>query len=72
MQHRQLESTQICRAVWALLRGPMPNATYQRTLQIFGEQRTAEIAFLVGYYCLLASILNMYNGALPSQGDTPS
>lgn len=50
----------------------MPDATYNRTLQAFGEQGTAEIGFLTGYYCLLASILNTYNGAVPSQGNGPS
>ncbi len=45
--------------------GPLPGATYRRAVEVFGEQQTAELVYLVGGYCLVSVLLNAYDMSVP-------
>ena len=57
----------ICYDVAAVLhRGhQVPNTTYQAAVAAFGVQGVAEIAYLVGCYALIGSLLNTFDVNLP-------
>ena len=43
----------------------VPNSTYDAAVSAFGIQGVAEIAYLVGCYCLISSLLNTFDVNLP-------
>jgi len=43
----------------------VPNSTYDAAVSAFGVQGVAEIAYLVGIYCLISSLLNVFDVNLP-------
>ena len=43
----------------------VPNSTYDAAVSAFGVQGVAEIAYLVGCYCLISSLLNTFDVSLP-------
>jgi 4-carboxymuconolactone decarboxylase len=43
----------------------VPNSTYDAAVSAFGVQGVAEIAYLVGCYCLISSLLNTFDVNLP-------
>ena len=45
----------------------LPEATYQRALEAFGEEQTAELVYLVGGYCLISVILNAFDVSVPGR-----
>ena len=45
----------------------LPEATYQRALEAFGEEQTAELVYLVGGYCLVSVILNAFDVSVPGR-----
>ena len=45
--------------------GPLPESTYQVALAAFGEKGTAELIYLVGFYCLISVLLNGYDMSVP-------
>ena len=47
--------------------GQLPEATYQAARDAFGEQGTAELAYLVGGYCFVSVILNAYDISVPGR-----
>lgn len=49
-----------------LLRGhQVPNSTYDAAVSAFGVQGVAEIAYSVGCYCMVSSMLNAFDVNLP-------
>ncbi len=53
---------------YALSRGgQLPEAAYQLALKHFGEAGTAELAYLVGCYCLVSVTLNAYDVSVPGE-----
>lgn len=54
----------------ALTRGAqLPASTYQAAVAAFGEQGTAELIYLVGFYCLICVLLNGYDSGTPESED---
>jgi 4-carboxymuconolactone decarboxylase len=49
--------------------GQLPEAIYQVALSTFGEQGVAELVYLIGGYCFIATILNAYDVAVPGSGE---
>ena len=45
--------------------GQLPASTYQQALAAFGAQGTAELIYLVGFYCLISVLLNGYDMSVP-------
>lgn len=45
----------------------LPESTYQRALQVFGEDQTAELVYLVGGYGLISMLLNAYDVSVPGR-----
>jgi alkylhydroperoxidase family enzyme len=43
----------------------VPNSTYDAAVSAFGVQGVAEIAYFVGVYCLISSLLNVFDVNLP-------
>ena len=43
----------------------VPNSTYDAAVAAFGVQGVAEIAYFVGCYCLISSLLNTFDVNLP-------
>ena len=43
----------------------VPNSTYDAAVSAFGVQGVAEIAYFVGCYCLISSLLNTFDVNLP-------
>jgi 4-carboxymuconolactone decarboxylase len=43
----------------------VPNSTYDAAVFVFGTQGVAEIAYYVGVYCLVSSLLNVFDVNLP-------
>src|ERR1700683_281249 len=43
----------------------VPNSTYNAAVSAFGVQGVAEIAYFVGCYCLISSLLNTFDVNLP-------
>ncbi len=43
----------------------VPNTTYQAAVSAFGVQGVAEIAYLMGCYALIGSLLNTFDVNLP-------
>jgi 4-carboxymuconolactone decarboxylase len=43
----------------------VPNSTYDAAMSAFGVQGAAEIAYFVGLYCLISSLLNVFDVNLP-------
>jgi 4-carboxymuconolactone decarboxylase len=43
----------------------VPNSTYDAAVSAFGIQGVAEIAYFVGCYCLISSLLNTFDVNLP-------
>ncbi len=55
-------------AASALTRGAqLPESTYRAVLAAFGEQGTAELIYLVGFYCLISVLLNGYDVGVPGR-----
>ena len=55
-------------AASALARGAqLPESTYQAALAAFGEQGTAELIYLVGFYCLISVLLNGFDVPVPGR-----
>ena len=48
--------------------GQLPEASYRAAVGAFGEEGMAELAYLVGGYCLVSVILNAYDVAIPGEG----
>jgi 4-carboxymuconolactone decarboxylase len=54
----------------ALLKGAqLPDSTYRAGVAAFTEAGTAEIIFLVGFYCLISTLLNGYDAAVPGRAE---
>lgn len=53
----------------ALGRGPLADSTYRRGVAAFGAEGMAELAFLVGGYSLVATLLNAYDVSVPGNDD---
>ncbi|HUC21592.1 MAG TPA: carboxymuconolactone decarboxylase family protein [Streptosporangiaceae bacterium] len=52
----------------ALNRGaPLPETSYQASLDIFGEQGLAEIVFLIGAFSMVAVTLNAFDASVPGR-----
>ncbi|MBE7216844.1 MAG: carboxymuconolactone decarboxylase family protein [Caulobacteraceae bacterium] len=52
----------------ALARGKqLPESTYRRAVDLFGEQQTAELVYLVGGYCLVSVLLNAFDVSVPGR-----
>lgn len=49
--------------------GQLPEATYQAAVGAFGEAGMAELAFLVGNYCVVSVLLNAFDVPVPGRGD---
>ncbi|USI73919.1 carboxymuconolactone decarboxylase family protein [Sphingomonas morindae] len=47
----------------------LPESTYQRAVQVFGDEQTAELIYLVGGYALISMLLNAYDVSVPGQED---
>lgn len=47
--------------------GQLPESTYQAALKAFGEQGVAELAYLIGGYCLVSVLLNAYDISVPGR-----
>ena len=47
--------------------GPLPASTYHAAVAAFGETGTAEMIYLVGFYCLISVLLNGYDAPVPGQ-----
>jgi 4-carboxymuconolactone decarboxylase len=47
--------------------GQLPEATYRAACDAFGEEGMAELAYLVGGYCLVSVILNAYDISVPGR-----
>ncbi len=45
----------------------LPASTYNRAVRAFGEDRTAELVYLVGGYCLVSLLLNAYDMSVPGR-----
>lgn len=45
----------------------LPASTYDRAVRAFGEERTAELIYLVGGYCLVSLLLNAYDMSVPGR-----
>lgn len=45
----------------------LPQSTYERAVKAFGEERTAELIYLVGGYCLVSMLLNAYDMSVPGR-----
>ena len=45
----------------------LPESTYQAAAAAFGEQGTAELIYLVGFYCLISVLLNGYDVGVPGR-----
>jgi hypothetical protein len=44
---------------------PLPDLLYRQAVQTFGEEGTAELINLVGFYCLISVILNGFDVPVP-------
>lgn len=47
--------------------GVLPQALYDRALDVFGREGATELFYLVGYYCLVAITLNAFDIRVPAQ-----
>ena len=47
----------------------VPNSVYDAAVQTFGARGTAEIAYLVGCYQLISTLLNLYDVAAPAPAE---
>ena len=45
----------------------LPEATYRRAVDLFGEEQTAELVYLVGGYCLVSVLLNAFDMSVPGR-----
>ena len=45
----------------------LPESTYRRAVDLFGEAQTAELIYLVGGYCLVSLLLNAYDMSVPGR-----
>lgn len=45
----------------------LPQSTYERAVAVFGEERTAELIYLVGGYALVSILLNAYDMSVPGR-----
>ena len=50
--------------------GQLPQSTYDLAIETFGENGLAELAFLVGNYCLVSIVLNTYDVSVPERDET--
>ena len=54
---------------YALSRGgQLPEAAYQLAVKQFGRDGMAELAYLIGCYCLVSVTLNAYDVSVPGRG----
>ncbi|USI73557.1 carboxymuconolactone decarboxylase family protein [Sphingomonas morindae] len=49
----------------------LPESTYQRAVKVFGEERTAELIYLLSGYALISMLLNAYDVSVPGREDLP-
>lgn len=47
----------------------LPATTFARAVAAFGEERTAELIYLVGGYCLVSILLNAYDAPVPGRSE---
>ncbi|PRY04464.1 hypothetical protein B0G73_112140 [Paraburkholderia sp. BL25I1N1] len=47
--------------------GPLPESTYRTSINAFGKDGTAELAFLIANYSLVSVLLNAYDIPIPEQ-----
>lgn len=45
--------------------GSLPEATYRAAESAFGKDGLAEMAYLVGHYCVRSILLNTYDVSVP-------
>ena len=45
----------------------LPESTYRRAVDLFGEEQTAELVYLVGGYCLVSVLLNAFDMSVPGR-----
>ncbi len=48
----------------------LPATTYRRAVAAFGDERTAELIYLVGGYCLVSLLLNAYDMSVPGREES--
>ena len=48
--------------------GVLPELTYRRAVETFGQSAAAELCYLVGLYCLVSVTLNGFDVPVPEQG----
>jgi len=47
--------------------GVLPELTYRQSVQAFGAHATAELIYLVGFYCLVSVTLNAFDVPVPEE-----
>lgn len=52
----------------ATLAGSVPDTTYGQALRLFGREGVGELAFLVGAYALICTLLNTFDAPVPGDG----
>lgn len=45
----------------------LPQSTYRRAVEAFGEEGTGELVYLVGGYCLVSVLLNAFDMSVPGR-----
>ena len=45
----------------------LPQSTYRRAVEAFGEEGTGELVYLVGAYCLVSVLLNAFDISVPGR-----
>jgi alkylhydroperoxidase family enzyme len=45
--------------------GVLPEPTYQQAVRLFGDDSTAELMYLIGFYCLVSVCLNGFDVPVP-------
>jgi len=47
--------------------GVLPEPTYQQAVRLFGDDSTAELMYLIGFYCLVSVCLNGFDVPVPER-----
>jgi 4-carboxymuconolactone decarboxylase len=73
---RPPESSDTLRTIWSFVSqlvadGSVDDETYARASATLGERGTVELVLLVGYYALLAAVLNTFRIGTPNGVDDP-
>ena len=45
----------------------LPDSTYHRSVEVFGEEQTGELIYLVGAYLLVSTLLNAFDVSVPGR-----